>query len=211
MTNKTLCSWLAVFLLLTSNSFGQVNEGSIEIDASFGSYLELRIVDNPVINWEFKSIAQYEDAYWPVDRQIDFEVSSSTSFMIQCTATDMVSAAGDKLDRRNLGWRIGLRRGHTHKINTRYKWGSWDGDRQIGNANNEIHSGIFISSDQPKTMLLPGPDGNAGDFDDNQFVLRIGLGRSNIRNITRLPNFLQQGVKPGVYTGTITIYALASY
>ena len=189
----------------------QVNEGTIEVNASFESYIELRFVDNPVVTWEFSSIQHYDEAYYPLHREIDFQVSSSTSFLVQISATDMASPAGDILDYGNLGWRMGARPAHASEMGNRWHFTKGDDNRTEFMSGSQAFSGLFLARKTPFTIITPGPDGNAGDFAANEFFLRIGLGAKNIRNLSKLPILLRQAVKPGVYSGSLTLYAIASY
>ena len=207
---KYLFSFLLAFSCLSS--FAQVNKGEVQVDAVFEAFIELKIVDDPKVSWTFDSFDDYRgDNSWPVHRQIDFQVASSTSFLVQGMMTDLVNGTnGAKLDKRNFGLRIGARRDHSAERFKRWDFAAGDGDRVISGSG-EVHSAIFISMDQPRTLLLPGPEGNAGDFEENEYILRIGLGSSNILVLNDLPPLYRQNIQPGTYTGTLTITAIGKY
>lgn len=119
--------------------------------------------------------------------------------------TPFQSPDGVELDIRNLAYRLEPRNGSVKAdYNKRYKWATPDGSKESANL-----SGIFIATFTPKTILVPGPQGNAGSFERNAYKIRIGIAAPNIRAITGLSNLLEQNIAPATYTTVLTLTAYA--
>ena len=211
MRIKAPFTLLALLLLRIPIVFGQVTEGSIAVEASFKSYIELRIVSNPSVSWTFKSIRDYQGGFYTGLREIEFEVSSSTNFNVQASMTDLSSPLGGVLDKRYIYYRIGTRNAHKGEKNRRWKFATdWELHIEVSDGGG-IFSGAHIGTGSPKTLLFPGPEGNAGDFEANQFVLRMGIGAEGNMKQLGLPSLLELNIKPGTYSGSLTLYAMAEY
>lgn len=140
----------------------------------------------------------------PMKREVPFSVSASVNWRVEISNTDFVSPAGNRVDLRNVGYRVRPRNDDMKaQYNSRFIWGPKDGE-----GHNSSLSGLYIASDVAKTIIEPGPDGNAGNYDDNAFVLRIGLASYNIRDVTGFETLLDQNIAPGTYSATVRLEAI---
>ncbi|MEO0896628.1 MAG: hypothetical protein AAFY71_09535 [Bacteroidota bacterium] len=189
--------------MITFGATAQVSD-EININAQFNQFIDLRVLDSEVF-WEVKTIQDYKDGFWPVKRPIPFQVAASTNFRIEYYNTPMTDGQGHELILENLAYRLEPANNTVKdEYNKRYQWAPSDG----GGVNATL-SGIYIASLTPKTILQAGPDGNAGDYEENYWKIRIGMASPNIRQITGLPRLLDQNIYPGTYVTNLTLTAIA--
>lgn len=192
---------LFLSLWLPLLSFSQA-DGNIQITANFETVLSLRLEETNIL-WEFKSLSQYEDGYWPVERIVPFRVSSSHNWGLQVEFSKFKNTASeDTINLRNFTVRVHCQDKNDWKRRVDFP----SAPRENANS---VLSGIYVGGSGPMTVLIPGPEGNAGDFDNNYFKFRIGLGRWT--DYTGMPPILDQRIAPGTYTGTLTVTAYSDF
>ncbi|MEM9936685.1 MAG: hypothetical protein AAF824_23860 [Bacteroidota bacterium] len=183
----------------------------ILLSASFSESIDLRVTNGANISWIFTSIEHYKNGFQPLGSQVSYEVSSTVNFSIQLQFTPLTSASGDVIDSRNLVIRPAIASAKVNERGDIWQWteGDWDGN-SIGNgvARGDNFLGSTLIS--PTTILVSGPNGNAGSYNQNQHKLLVGIGTPGIYSHTAIGSLLDQNIKPGIYTGTITLTALAS-
>ncbi|MEM7512462.1 MAG: hypothetical protein AAF388_16125 [Bacteroidota bacterium] len=183
--------------------FVQSQTDEINISAAFTTSISLRITGDKNVEWVFSTIDHYTKGFNPVKRRVAFEVSASVNYRVELSMTEMTNAAGDVLDIRNIGFRADANGSDmVAKHGSTFVWAT---------GSNPEYSGLFKSSTTPFPIILPGPDGNAGNYEDNQFRIRIGLGSSNVRNLTDMATLLDQNITPGTYTAVVTLEALPEF
>ena len=196
MKVRILCMTLLLPVLMNA----QTDE--INISAAFTTSLSLRITGNANVEWVVATIDDYKEGFWPAERKVPFEVSASVNYSVEVSMNDLSDGAGNTLDIENVGFRIEGNGTDMHdRLGTSHVW-----TKGTGNL-----SGVYVASTTPQTLLTPGPDGNAGGYDQNQFKLRIGLASENIRNQSGLPSLLDQNITPGTYTSVVTLTAIPVY
>ena len=187
-----------LFLTLLLPVLMNAQTDEINISAAFTTSLSLRITGNANVEWVVATIDDYKEGFWPVP----FEVSASVNYSVEVSMNDLTDGAGNTLDIENVGFRIEGNGTAMHdRLGTSHVW-----TKGTGNL-----SGVYVASTTPQTLLTPGPDGNAGGYDQNQFKLRIGLASENIRNQSGLPSLLDQNITPGTYTSVVTLTAIPVY
>ena len=204
--NKLLYFFLLAFPCIT---FAQTDE--INISASFAESIELRFTTSGSVNWTFSTIAHYKNGFWPAERILDFEVSASVNFLVQCQITPMVNGEGEALDMGNISIRPGVASDRLSQRGTRWDWAAGDVTAYTnggGVARGDLFFGDKFAT--PRTILVPGPEGNAGGYDINKFKFLIGIGRYEQTKLNGMPRMLDQNISPGTYTGTVILTALAS-
>ncbi len=183
-------------------TFSQSDE--INISAAFTTSISLRIDGSPNVEWNVTTIDQYKNGFMPMQREVPFSVSASVNWRVEISNTDFVSPAGNTVDLRNVGYRVRPNGADVKgTYNSRFIWGPKDGENHSASL-----SGLYIASDVAKTIIEPGPAGNAGNYEDNAFVLRIGLASGNIRGVTGFKTLLDQNIAPGTYSATVRLEAL---
>ncbi|MEM8896974.1 MAG: hypothetical protein AAGC85_02675 [Bacteroidota bacterium] len=196
---RLLILFLSLAPVLT---FSQTDE--INISAAFTTSISLKIDGSPNVEWTVTSIDQYKNGFMPNQRLVPFSVSASVNWRVEISNTDFVSPEGNSIDLRNVGYRVTPRNNDVKaEYNSRFIWGTKDGE-----GHNAGLSGLYIASDIAKTIIEPGPAGNAGNYDQNAFILRIGLASYNIRDVTGFATLLDQNIAPGTYSATVRLEAL---
>ena len=198
--------FISVFsLFFCFATFAQSDE--INISASFAQSIELRIVGSANATFTFSSISDYQNGFkeWAIPgNQIRFEIASSTSFQVDFTNTEFTSPAGDILDSRYFYVRL-VNRNDLNDYGSTFTWTSGDyQDRHTSAENSNVH----VLDKTTKTIIVPGTNGNAGGFEDNQFDIRIGCGENVSKKISGLPSLLDANITPGTYTSVMTLTAV---
>lgn len=193
-------------LAFSVSTFAQSDE--INISASFTQSIELRVIGNSSLNFTFSTISHYQGGQHKSNNAVGFEVASSTSFEVQAQFTPFTNESGDQIDIDNVTYHIGI---PPDKVS---EWGKrWDLPKPVEELVNRISGslhiyGFFVASSSPQTMITPGPEGNAGGFDENRFYLTICIGWWNhIKRIGK-PQLLDQNIQPGTYNCTMTLTAI---
>ncbi|MEM8896973.1 MAG: hypothetical protein AAGC85_02670 [Bacteroidota bacterium] len=190
-------------LILLLPVFVQAQTDEINISAAFTTSLSLRITGNPNVEWVFTTIDHYKNGFNPIKRVVGFEVSASVNYRVEVGMTEMTSEAGDVLDIGNIAFRADVNTAEMRaKHGSAFVWAS---------GSRDDYSNAYPASTTPIPIILPGPDGNAGDYDDNQYRLRIGLGGSVVRNLNDMPTLLDQNIAPGTYSAVVTLDAIPVY
>lgn len=196
---------LLIFLLIISFYCIQAQTDDIQISASFSTSIDLRIDGDANVNWDIDTREEYENGFWPVERRTGFSVSSSVNFRVDIASTRMLDGTGNELPLWNLGYRIEPANSAVQaEYNNRYVWGPKDGAGESARL-----SGIYIASESEKTVIMPGPAGNAGGYDNNAYKIRTGISANNIRAITGQPRLIEQNITPGTYVTILTLTAYA--
>ncbi|MEL6194192.1 MAG: hypothetical protein AAFR66_19180 [Bacteroidota bacterium] len=183
--------------------FVQSQTDEINISAAFTTSLSLRITGDPNVEWVLTTIDQYKNGFNPAARKVGFEVSSSVSYRVEIGMTEMTSASGDILDIGNIAFRADVNTAEMRaKHGSSFIWAS---------GNRDDYSSAYPASTTPIPIILPGPDGNAGGYDQNQFRIRIGLGGPVVRNLNDMPTLLDQNIPPGVYAAVVTLEAIPEF
>ena len=154
-------------LALASSALAQSDE--INISASFAQSIELRITSGGTMNWTFSSLNDYNKGKYA---DANFQVASSTSFEVSAGFTPFTNESGDQIDLRNLTYHIGIAEGRQNEKGVRWDFPAPDYSRHNMRAMpsggvTHYFVGFFTGSETDKTILTPGPSGNAGSFDDN--------------------------------------------
>ncbi|MEM7660149.1 MAG: hypothetical protein AAF399_28830, partial [Bacteroidota bacterium] len=201
---RTICISALFVLSFGKGAVAQVTD-QIEVSASFSTFMELEIYE-ATVNWSIQTVEDYTTGFWPIERPIPFSVASSTNFRIDYRNTPMVNEQGVEIDIQNMAYRLEPANNDVKaEYGIRYQWPVGDGGRK----GKDKLSGIFVASFTDRTILLPGPAGNAGSFEKNAWKIRIGFASPNIRAITGLPILLDQNIAPGTYTTILTLTAYA--
>ncbi|MEM6767286.1 MAG: hypothetical protein AAF824_12335 [Bacteroidota bacterium] len=201
------------FLAFSVSTFAQTDE--INISASFAQSIELRIVGNASVDFSFNTLNNYKKGIATDLTSTAFEVSSSTSFEVQADFTPLTNSTGDQLDMRNLIFNIIVPEDKYAERGVRWDIGTRDFPHHDGASNPASTPvgpirflGIFTGAGGPKTILVPGPAGNAGSFEDNSFYLQFAIGFHIHNGQLGIPILLDQNVPPGIYTCTMTLTAI---
>lgn len=185
------------------HNFAQVSD-EINIEANFSQFIHLQVLQSDVY-WEIKTIQDYKDGFWPVERPIPFQVASNTNFRVDYFNTPMVDGQGNEVTLENMAYRLEPANNSIKSdYKSRYDWSP----TQDGGGVSANLSGIYIASLSPRTILVPGPNGNAGAYEENYWKIRIGFASANIRAITGLPRLLEQNIQPGTYVSKLTLTAV---
>ncbi|MEM6767494.1 MAG: hypothetical protein AAF655_21325 [Bacteroidota bacterium] len=195
------------FLLIwiPASVFSQSDE--INISASFAQSIELRITNGANVSWTFTTISQYETGFSPQSRHVDFEVASSINFSVQFEMGPMTNAGGDQLDIGNISLRPCIKLEDIGLIGTRHEFGESTYSVPV-NSKGYLAGKVFPANAGVQTLFTPGPNGNAGDFSDNQLAIRIGMGAYGQTQWWGMKTMLEQNITPGTYTGTMTLTAI---
>ncbi|MEM9934879.1 MAG: hypothetical protein AAF824_14735 [Bacteroidota bacterium] len=198
------------FLLLAfpSGLFAQADD--INISAAFTESIELRITTGGDISWSFTTINDYKNGFLAHKRMVEYEVASSVNFSVQCQITAMTNANGDELNLGNISLRPGVKDEYLGDRGSRWEWSEGDESAYTTNHKGVTRGDIFFGDKltSPRTLVVPGPTGNAGDFSQNQYVFMIGMGAKGHIVDNGLPPMLDQNISPGTYTGTIILTAI---
>ena len=198
-----------LFLAVPCINFAQTDE--INISASFAESIELRFTTSGDVSWTFSTISHYKNGFLPKKRIVDYEVSASVNFLVQCQITPMTNGNGDELNLGNISLRPGISNDYVGDRGSRWEWA--EGDRGTFTNDSNISRGDIFYGDQlatPRTPVVPGPNGNAGGFEKNRYKLLIGMGAFSQTQHNGMSTMLDQNISPGVYTGTIVLTALAA-
>ncbi len=193
-----------VFLSFCLSTFAQSDE--INISAAFAQSIELRIVGGASATFTFATISQYQNGYnsgTAPGSKIQFQVASSTNFQLDVSHTPFTSEKGDVLESRYFFYRFQNRNG-VDGYGTQFSWGKYD----LHSGQNSSTSGSYVMDGETKTVIEPGSEGNAGNFEDNDYNIVIGCGNSPIRAVHKLPTLLDANITPGNYTATMTLTAV---
>ena len=199
-------SLLALLCISFYSASAQSDE--INISAAFSSSIDLRIASGANINFTFSTLEEYQNGKSGAST---FEVASSVNFSVAMSYTPFTNADGDEIDLRNLTIRLRVPEARSSEVGVRWSY-------PIGTVlTNELakdglyYSGTYLATTAPQTVLLPGPSGNAGTYEDNQFeiVFHMGYqGRNDALSGIGLPSLLDQNIAPGTYTCTVTLEAI---
>lgn len=198
-------------LALASSTFAQSDE--INISASFEQSIELRVIGNASINFTFSTIEDYTKGKFTSNTGSGFEVSSSTNFSVQISSTPMVNPNGDELDIENLSFDLAVDEDLYPEKGVRWDIPTSDYERfdwTYHAAAQVYRKAFFVASQTPKTIVVPGPSGNAGGFEKNRFYLIFWLGFYLHLDMMGKPRLLDQNIQPGTYTCTMTLTAIPS-
>ncbi|MEL6194820.1 MAG: hypothetical protein AAFR66_22355 [Bacteroidota bacterium] len=205
---RSILSFSLAFCLFSA--FAQSDE--INISASFAQSIELRITSGGTMNWTFSSLNDYNKGKYA---DANFQVASSTSFEVSAAFTPFTNENGNQIDLRNLTYHIGIAEGRQNEKGVRWDFPAPDYSRHNMRAMasggvTHYFVGFFTGSETDKTILTPGPSGNAGSFDDNTFCIRMSLGWSTHNQQMGIPILLDQNIQLGTYTCTMTLTAIPS-
>ena len=206
---RIMLSFSLVFF--TYSAFAQSDE--INISASFAQSIELRVIGNASINFTFSTIEDYTKGKFTSNTGSGFEVSSSTNFSVQISSTPMVNPNGDELDIENLSFDLAVDEDLYPEKGVRWDIPTSDYERfdWTYHAGAQVYrKAFFVASETPKTIVLPGPSGNAGGFEKNRFYLIFWLGFYLHLDMMDKPRLLDQNITPGTYTCTMTLTAIPS-
>lgn len=199
---------ILLLLLLLSSTGLHAQTDEINISAAFTNFIDLRIQGTSSIQWTVATIQDYKEGFWPGSSPITFQVASSTSFSVDMNTSPMTDGQGNSLDLKNLTIFILAREEKaTSEKGQKWNFGSGDYDPE-GVSGGWAFSEKWWGENVDKTILVPGPAGNAGSYEDNEFTLRIGLGRIEYMQKIGMPSLLDQNITPGTYAGTITLTAI---
>ena len=205
MKSRQLIFIVSFFCILLPFS-AQAQSDEINISAAFSSSIDLRIASGANINFVFSTLNDYQTGK---TGKSSFEVASSVSFSIAISMTPFTNENGDEIDLKNLLFRVGVpdsRMGEEHnrwdfaQANTGTGWA-------LVRGGGEYLSALHYATTEPRTILLPGPTGNAGSYEDNTYLLKFHFGDYN-RGLVNLPPLLDQNIAPGTYTCTVTLEAI---
>ena len=200
-------SSLFLLLWIPVSVFAQSDE--INISASFAQSIELRVTGGASIEWTFTTITHYKNGFTPNKRTIDFQVASSVNFSVQFEMSALTNANGDEIDLSNFTIRPSMRTSHIENIGTRLEFAEGNIPKTPINSGGIYRGDYFSANEGVRTLFIPGPDGNAGSFDDNTMAIAIGLGcHSHSTKNWGASSLLDQNITPGTYTGTMTLTAL---
>ena len=197
---------LSLFLLSFSIcAFAQSDE--INISAAFEQSIELQIVGNANCSFTFSSIAHYTNGFAANgnhgSNHIQFQVASSTDFQVDMSNTAFTDGAGNTLDARYFHVRLHYQN-DASDYKDRYDWGPSDG---FG-IKSTLSGAYILQEGVTRTVVIPGPNGNAGNFEDNDFKIRIGVGVQSVAARNKLPIMLDANITPGTYTSVLTLTAV---
>ncbi|MEM9936886.1 MAG: hypothetical protein AAF824_24875 [Bacteroidota bacterium] len=192
------------FLSLFVSVYTQSDE--INISAAFNQSIELQIVGNANCSFTFSSVNHYKNGFAANSNHgsnhIQFQVESSTNFQVDMTNTDFTDGDGNILDSRFFHVRL-MNLNNVSQIGSRFTFSPGNGFSIPANG-----SDAYILDKATKTLILPGPNGNAGNFEENHFQIRIGVGIAGILKKNNLPNMLDANITPGTYTSVLTLTAV---
>ena len=198
-------SYFLLACIFSTQLSAQTDE--INISASFAQSIALRITSNANITWTFATISDYSS-----DKMADsyFEVASSTNFNVDVSFTPFANAEGDELNLKNLSYRVRVPVTSSGEQGSRWDFGPINTSNKGGQNAKDHYSGVHYATTTPRTIIVPGADGNAGTYEENVFYLRLRLGNpTHSRDpAINLPILLDQNIAPGVYTCTVTLEAI---
>ncbi|MEM9935601.1 MAG: hypothetical protein AAF824_18390, partial [Bacteroidota bacterium] len=165
------------------------------------------------VNSSFSTITHYEKGkrVSSYSKKTGFEVSSSTSFTVEFSCTAFSSADGNTLDIRNLTFHILTEEDVNATQGSR--WNPLTQDIvQLNGKSFDTHykTGIYVASTTPKAIIEPGPNGNAGQFEENRYYIEFYIGWRDHLERQGVPILLDQNIQPGTYTTTMTLTAIPS-
>lgn len=203
MMRKISCFLLAC--ILSTQLSAQTDE--INISASFAQSIALRITSGASINLTFSTLNDYKGGKSGVSY---FEVSSSTSFNVDFSCTPFTNADGDEIALENLTYRLVIFDPIDDGKGTRWNFGTPNTSDGINQFNDRIKGPVNYATTSPITLLIPGSEGNAGNYTDNQFKINFWLGHPSRNSLpeVNLPTLLDQNIAPGTYTCTVTLEAI---
>ncbi|MEM6768672.1 MAG: hypothetical protein AAF655_27280, partial [Bacteroidota bacterium] len=179
----------------------------INISAAFSTFIDLKIVGNANVDWVISTITEYETGFNPGANMVTFQVSSSNNFSVAMSMTPMSDGNGNEVDLRNIAVRLFVPEARAAEEGVR--WDFAPGDYYVkSTANGWRKSAIWTPTSSDKTILLPGSQGNAGGYVENEFQLGLGLGAKATFDNLPITNLLEQNITPGTYTGTMTLTAI---
>ncbi|MEM7511949.1 MAG: hypothetical protein AAF388_13520 [Bacteroidota bacterium] len=194
-----------LLLLFPSFCFSQSDE--INISAAFEQSIELQIVGNANCSFTFSSIAHYTNGFTANgnhgSNHIQFQIASSTNFQVDMSNTAFTDGAGNTLDARYFHVRLQYQNAESD-YKDRYDWGPSDG---FG-IKSTLSGAYILAEGVTRTVVIPGPNGNAGNFEDNDFKIRIGVGVKSVAARNNLPIMLDANITPGTYTSVLTLTAV---
>ena len=201
-----LCVLLSLFCISVSFSFAQSDE--INISAAFTSSIDLRVTSGANINWTFATLDDYKNGKcgFPV-----FQVASSVNFNVYFSMTPFTSPDGDEIDLKNITYWWGVAEAKSAEVGDRIVFG----DPHYGTGTGAVHAGVYhgglnYGTTTEMHLIGPGPDGNAGDYEENTFTISICINHGSHRATVGMPALLDQNIAPGTYTATIKLEASAA-
>ena len=200
-----ITSFLLLFLCTSISSFAQTDE--INISATFSTFIDLRIVGSSNAEWVISTIDQYKTGFTPSSNKITFQVASSNDFSVEMRMAPLADGNGNEVDLKNVLVRLFVPISRSGEQGTRWNFAPLDYYRIVSESS-LLKSGCYFPTTTDKPILLPGPDGNAGTYEDNEFVIAIGLGRVSATKEIGMTSLLDQNISPGVYTSTMVLTAI---
>ncbi len=182
----------------------------INISASFAQSIELRVIGNSSVEFVISSLEDYQKGLQTSYHATGFEVASSTSFEVQAEFTPFTNSAGDQIDMRNMQYRFVIP-ADQYDSERGVRWDIPTPDIDMFQGYPVAFSklvGCFTGAGGAKTILVPGPAGNAGDFETNRFHIQFLLGFAGVNDALNIPRMLDQNISPGTYNCTMTLTAI---
>lgn len=198
---------LLYILLLSFPSITLAQTDEINISAAFSTFIDLKIVGNANVQWTVNTLERYQNGFHPYENQVTFQVASSNSFSVEMGMTPLADPSGNEIDLKNIILRVFIPESRLAEKDVRFYFPDPDYIRETVEGG-IWKSGDFFPTTTPKPIILPGSQGNAGSYEDNEFTLAIGLGAYNHTAQIGMKRLLDQNITPGTYTGTMTLTAI---
>ncbi|MDX2285745.1 MAG: hypothetical protein NW241_16375, partial [Bacteroidia bacterium] len=157
--------------------FAQATDSDdINISATFTSAIDLNVTAGDNIAFTVATLEEYSNGVADpagIAYSSTFEVSASTDFEVELSATDFLSAAGDTLDAANFGYTI----------------------EDMGTYQAGVNHLLLGAAASPSAIAVLGTDemiveaagaGNAGPFSANTYKLNFELGTAAARAVSGL-------------------------
>ncbi len=192
-----LCIGLLSSLALLNRSLKAQAEDNIQLQAAFSSSIDLNVTAGSTINFSVATLGEYTGGVAsPYDYFADFEVSASQHFQVILSSSPFSDGNGHNLSEGNFGYRLidnGTYEAGTHHL-------------LLGGSGSP--SGLAVLG-PPRTIIEATGNGNAGPASANAYRIHFELGTPETRALSGLPTLLDQRIAPGIYTGVVTLTALA--
>jgi hypothetical protein len=187
----------------------------ISVEANFSHFIDMRIAGNRNLDYAFSGIDHFKNGI--AQGPIFFEIASSVNFSVSVAFTPMADAAGNVVELDNIVYWFGPIRepgpGNEGNggIGSRYDFAPGDHHGFMGQPREGIIASYFYDATTTlRTILMPGPRGNKGTYEDNRFGMIVEIGTEfNKNRRVRGKRLIDSNVRAGTYHATLVLSVVA--